>query len=406
MLVHPSQRKYDHRIVLRKINSVVTEWREHADTRLRGIEDISYNSLFNHLERAYIDFNSDGVNLPNFGELERHILECITACPDAHLCNGDEDASENSKFYRVNIFVGGNLVERGLTIKGLAVTYISRRAVGVSNVDNTEQRARWFGYKRSFLDVCRVFTTEPIKEDFSSILEHDDDLWATIERAELRGTLFKEIPRVFVLANKMLSMTRANVAKAKRFSFSEWNKQDILLLNHSEVNKNTHLIKQFRDSHNSSIQLLNYNEINKHVLIKDLNFFEVKNQLLSDLIYPMSCFLDKAFFDKLELALIKSKINPIVDILWMRDSAHETRAISNSGKINQLFQGRNATEGGKNYYPGDSSMVTVNRSNVMQLQIHFIKPNNLPEISYYSPAIALYVPVAYSEKMERLVGQI
>ncbi|WCR24863.1 Z1 domain-containing protein [Paenibacillus thiaminolyticus] len=406
MLIHPSQRKYDHQIVLRKVNSVMNEWREHASTKLDGIEDISYQNLLTHLKNAYVDFKNDGVILPSFSELESYILECIRMCPDAHLCNGDEDASENSRFYRVNIFVGGNLVERGLTIKGLAVTYIIRRARGVSNVDNTEQRARWFGYKRSFLDVCRVFTTQPIKDDFSSILEHDDDLWATIERAELRGVHFKEIPRVFVLANKMLNMTRTNVARAERFTFSEWNKQDILLLNRSSVDSNIACISAFRDRHQDLIEILDYHGVNKHALIRGLDFFEVKRTLLNHLVFPQTSVLDRTFFNKLEEALIKSGINPVVDILWLRDTVHETRTISVCGKINQLFQGRNSTQGSKTYYPGDSSMVTIERSDVMQLQIHLVKPKNLPEINYYSPAIALYVPVAYSEQMERLVGQI
>ncbi|AJY74294.1 Z1 domain-containing protein [Paenibacillus beijingensis] len=406
MLIHPSQRKYDHQIVLRKVNSVLNEWREHARAKLDGIEDISYQNLSTHLEKAYVDFQNDGVILPSFSELENYILECIGMCPDAHLCNGDEDASENSRFYRVNIFVGGNLVERGLTIKGLAVTYIIRRARGVSNVDNTEQRARWFGYKRSFLDVCRVFTTQPIKDDFSSILEHDDDLWATIERAELRGAHFKEIPRVFVLANKMLNMTRRNVARAERFSFSEWNKQDILLLNRLSVDSNSAYISAFRDRHHDLIEILDYHGVNKHAFIKGLDFFELKRTLLDHLVFPKTSVLDQTFFNKIEEALIKSDINPVVDILWIRDTAHETRTISSSGKINQLFQGRNSNQGSKTYYPGDSNMVTIERSDVMQLQIHFIKPKNFPEINYYSPAIALYVPVAYSEQMERLVGQI
>ncbi|PAK47925.1 Z1 domain-containing protein [Paenibacillus sp. 7541] len=406
MLIHPSQRKYEHQIVLRKVNSVMNEWKEIARTKLEGIDDISYGSLLNYLNSAYLDFQYDGVVLPSFNELECLILKCIGMCPDAHLCNGDEDASENSRFYKINIFVGGNLVERGITIKGLAVTYIIRRARGVSNVDNTEQRARWFGYKRSFLDVCRVYTTQQIKDDFSSILEHDDDLWATIERAEQRGVPFKEIPRVFVLANKMLNMTRKNVARADRFSFSEWNKQDFLLLSRASVERNIAFINDFRKSHQELIEVLDYRGVNKHVSIKGLDFFIVKNNLLDKLIFPTASRLDHNFLNKLEAAILKSDINPVVDVLWLRDKEHQTRTISSDGKINQLFQGRNSTPGSLTYYPGDSSMVSIARSGVMQLQIHFIRPKNMPNIDYYIPAIALYIPATYSEKMEQLVGQV
>lgn len=406
MLIHPSQRKYDHRIVLRKVNSVMSEWRDKVNDKINGIDDMSYEMLLTHLKKAYLDFQEDQVILPKFEELEKYIYECIRLCPDAHLCNSDEDASENSKFYRINIFVGGNLVERGITIKGLAVTYIIRRARGASNVDNTEQRARWFGYKRSFLDVCRVFTTQAIKDDFSSILEHDDDLWATIERAQVKGTPFKEIPRVFVLANKMLNMTRRNVARTERLKFSEWKKQDVLLLDRLNVDNNCARISAFRQRHNHLVKMMDYHGINQHAMIKSLNFYEVKNELLDKLVFPKASIFDQTFLNKLESALVKSSITPVVDILWVRDVAHETRKIERDGRINQLFQGRNPNQESLTFYPGDSSMVTNERSDVMQLQIHYIKPRNMPDINYYSPALALYVPSVYSEQIERLVGQM
>ena len=92
-----------------------------------------------------------------------------------------------------------------------------------SNVDNTEQRARWFGYKAKYLDVCRVFTTRDIKDDFASILEHDEDMWASIERAQERGIPFKDMPRIFRLARSAyLNLTRRNVARTDNFALSEW----------------------------------------------------------------------------------------------------------------------------------------------------------------------------------------
>lgn len=406
MLVHPSQKKYDHRIVLHKINSLVNDWKERARTKLDGIDDISYRPLKSCLLNAYESFLHDGVNAPAFSDLELLALSCICACPDAHLCNSDEDASENSKFFRVNIFVGGNMVERGLTIKGLAVTYIVRRARGVSNVDNTEQRARWFGYKRDFLDVCRVFTTQAIKDDFSTILEHDDDLWATIEREQLNGIPFKEIPRVFVLANDLLRMTRRNVARAERFSFSEWSKQDRLLLDDIKASENDRLLTAYRIGNSEGIEIVDFHGVNQHAVLKNMSFFDLKHRILNDWTFPNGSSIDKAFLDKLEEALIKSGIDPIIDIFWMRDTAHETRTLKEANGINQLFQGRNPNRNSLTYYPGDSSMVTSDRCDVMQLQIHYIRPRNFPEINYYSPTLALYIPATYSGEMARLVGKI
>ena len=63
---------------------------------------------------------------------ERPIAHCApTPCiyfnphsPD-HTCNSDKNASENSGLTKTNIFVGGNLVERGITIKGFSRIWLS-----------------------------------------------------------------------------------------------------------------------------------------------------------------------------------------------------------------------------------------------------------------------------------------
>ena len=72
---------------------------------------------------------------------------------------------------RNNIFVGGEMLGRGVTIPDLAVSYVTRRA-RTTNADTVEQRARWFGYKSKYLDVCRLFMTNQLKNDYSHLLEH------------------------------------------------------------------------------------------------------------------------------------------------------------------------------------------------------------------------------------------
>lgn len=401
MLIHPSQKRIDHQIVIEKISSILKDWQEKADIKLAKYNDISYESLEYFLKGSYERYKEDGVKLPEYKELEIYMLNCISRCSPVHLCNSDEDASVNSEYYKLNIFVGGNMVERGITIKGLAVTYIIRRAKGKSNVDNMEQRARWFGYKRRFLDVCRVYTTKQIKKDFADILECDEDLWALIERARMRGTEFKKIPRIFILSSQMLNLTRTNVAKTERIKFSQWTKQNMLELDENSTAKNTKLIDDFRKIFNDKLELLNYSGSNQHIMLKGMNLQVLKEKVLDNMIFPKNCNIQKEFFDRLEEALIKCEIEPIVDIVWIRDIEHETRSIENDGYIiSQMFQGYNSK------YCGDANIITTDRTEVMQLQIHYIKPKNMTNIDYYCPALALYIPLEYSEKMSNLVKKI
>lgn len=398
MLVHPSQKKIDHKIVIDKISAILNDWREKAEIRLKKINDISYKSLEEFLKDSYDRYKEDGVKLPDYNELEIYILNCIKKCSPVHLCNSDEDASINSEYYKLNIFVGGNMVERGITIKGLAVTYIIRRAKGKSNVDNMEQRARWFGYKKNFLDICRVYTTEQIKREFSDILECDEDLWALIERAYINGTEFKKIPRIFILSSKMLNLTRSNVAKTERVKFSQWTKQNIIELNKENIIKNTDLINNFRMDIKDKLELLDYSGSNQHMIVKGVKFNAFKEKVIDNMIFPIDSNIQKEFFDRLEESLRKCNIDPVMDIVWIRDKEHETRSVDESGYIkSQMFQGYNSK------YCGDANIITPDRNNIMQLQIHYIKPINLDNIEYYSPALALYIPLEYSEEMSKLV---
>ena len=403
MLIHPSQKKYDHRIVENKIQGVLSDWKNKARIRLSGKKDISYSSLQRLLRIAYDKFIEDGVRCVPFDELELTVLDRIKECSPVHICNSDENASENSLLYKTNIFVGGNLVERGLTIKGLAVTYITRRAKGKSNVDNTEQRARWFGYKSKYIDVCRVFTTKDIKEDFSSILEHDEDMWASIERAQEMGIAFKDMPRIFILArSSYLSLTRKNVARTEQYALSEWKPQKYYISDQKMAQANTDIIMDYRTDHGEEIEIVEYNKIQRHAFLRCKKYSEIYTDLLSKIKSPEEENLCKDFFLSLYEALKKLELDPDVDLVWIRDEEHQERKILEDSSIQQLFQGRNPNVNSPTYYEGDRSLADE-RPNRIQIQIHMVKPSNVGSCSHYSPALALYIPEWCTEKLEKLV---
>lgn len=310
---------------------------------------------------------------------------------------------ENAELYKTNIFVGGNLVERGITFKGLAVTYITRRAKGKSNVDNTEQRARWFGYKAKYLDVCRVFTTRDIKDDFASILEHDEDMWASIERAQERGIPFKDMPRIFKLARSAyLNLTRRNVARTENFALSEWKPQRYFTADDQIVSQNTAVIADYRNKYEDMLIEQRHNSVQIHKVLGNQHFEQVYKELLSRLQFASNEFLDSKYFVKLNDALIKLQLDIPVDIYWIRDIEHSTRKIREDYTIQQLFQGRNPNPSSPLYYDGDRSLAD-NEPEHIQLQIHFVKPTNMPEINYYAPVLALYVPESCAAALSELV---
>ena len=106
----------------------------------------------------------------------------------------------------------------------------------------------------------------------------------------------------------------------------------------------------------------------------------------------------------LDEALVKLDLNPVVDIYWVRDREHSTRKILSDNSVQQLFQGRNPNISSPLYYEGDRSLADKAPEHI-QLQIHFVKPTNLPEIDFYAPVLALYIPDNCARELEKLVGK-
>ena len=125
-----------------------------------------------------------------------------------------DSSSENDLLFK--IFVGGNMLGRGVTIPNLSVTYMYRDSK-VSAVDTLYQRARWFGYKKSYFDICRVYMTRELKHKFVAVAENERDLWISMEEFLDTQTSLKHFKRIFTLSNDKLILTRKSVSKTITF---------------------------------------------------------------------------------------------------------------------------------------------------------------------------------------------
>lgn len=64
------------------------------------------------------------------------------------------------------IAVGGDKLSRGLTLEGLSVTYYFRNTL---MYDTLMQMGRWFGYRKGYMDLCRIYTTAEIASNFEHL---------------------------------------------------------------------------------------------------------------------------------------------------------------------------------------------------------------------------------------------
>lgn len=91
------------------------------------------------------------------------------------------------------VAVGGDVLSRGLTLEGLCVSYFYRR---VTASDTLLQMARWFGYRDSYKDLCRIWINAESADNHRFAADSIEEL-----RADLRRMLQQKLtPEDFGLA--------------------------------------------------------------------------------------------------------------------------------------------------------------------------------------------------------------
>ncbi|MFV3306044.1 Z1 domain-containing protein [Pseudomonas sp. NY15181] len=82
------------------------------------------------------------------------------------------------------IAVGGLALSRGLTLEGLAVSYVLRN---VGAADTLLQMGRWFGYRPGYEKLCRIHATKDMLGDFREVSDSVEELRDDLVRMERMG---------------------------------------------------------------------------------------------------------------------------------------------------------------------------------------------------------------------------
>jgi dimeric dUTPase (all-alpha-NTP-PPase superfamily) len=99
------------------------------------------------------------------------------------LNSGNEDKLDYAKEPSMKVIaVGGNKLSRGLTLDGLTITYYLRES---KQFDTLLQMGRWFGYRKGYEDLVRIYTSKTLWKQFKDLaiveLEFREDIQEMIE---------------------------------------------------------------------------------------------------------------------------------------------------------------------------------------------------------------------------------
>ena len=109
------------------------------------------------------------------------------------------------------ILVGGQAVDRGFTVDSLTVTYMPR-GVGMGNADALQQRARFFGYKRKYLGLCRIYLEQQTRTAFEDYVEHEEIMHRELMRLEETGESLRSWRRRLILSPDLQPCRRSVIS--------------------------------------------------------------------------------------------------------------------------------------------------------------------------------------------------
>ncbi len=92
---------------------------------------------------------------------------------------GSLDYSKHAATGLRMVAVGGNSLSRGLTLEGLCVSYFHRNAQAY---DTLLQMGRWFGYRKGYDDLCRLWITPEAQQWYSHISAAAEELRDEVKR--------------------------------------------------------------------------------------------------------------------------------------------------------------------------------------------------------------------------------
>lgn len=83
-----------------------------------------------------------------------------------------------------SIVIGGNVLARGLTIEGLVCSYFIRSS---TQYDTLMQMGRWFGYRRGFEDLPRIWMTRELENAFRDLVNVEEMIRSEILEIGRKG---------------------------------------------------------------------------------------------------------------------------------------------------------------------------------------------------------------------------
>ena len=391
MMVHPAVTQNEHF----KFTGYVKGFKNILYKILKGPNNSIRKTRINEFKNVFENYKKTYKTQLQFDEVFLKKLSAVINYTSITELNTREGKSKSIDYEAVknHIVVGGGILDRGLTLEGLIVSHMFRNPS--KQVDTNMQRARFFGYKRKYIDLCRVWMDRQTIEFYTNAIK-DEEANRSMLKPLAQNNKKLDSSRMRLILNKLQRPTRSNVIydPLKRSVYSkEW----VILdkPHNSNISENLSQFTKFYMlfSHKFSDQnKYSYKGETQHLysnlpandivdFLTKLEYYDNQNEL-DGILNLIDEIKDPNFL--IQLVLMSSEMANDKIIQNSRK-----RTITKKGIINQYFQGRTPKdETLPERYPGDRA---VKDKQHITIQVHQFLIND--KICF---GLAFSVPQKYS----------
>ena len=415
MLIHPTWRvnETDDKKGINTFSEWTKGWLETLENDLTEDYYKEFNKSYNKIKKEFKSHK----NINSFPKIEdvcecieEHVIDSLIESTRTIVGGSPETKEEfpwDSNEY--HILIGGSLLDRGFTVENLIMTYMPRDSKGLNQADTIQQRCRFYGYRKSYLEFCRVYITSSMIDDYNSYNKSEKDIIDYLKTHTLN--------EFYDNGHTILMDTNLKPTNVSRID-NELNRAKVEKHNHLEpqtrhIDFNNNLISSLIDSKKpDEWKKLEAKEENMRTTGTKHRVSKISSDDLLSLYDNLKIHndVDKPFINSLKrhLSNIKEKIK-FCWLIHISPNFQREREIIPRGilsnenyKVSALFTGGKA----KTYFFNDrdlliktenQSSIKFNYDNELVLQIHYIgaKENTADTVTikgkkFYIPN--LYIP--------------
>ena len=284
MMIHVSRSKIMHESYRKLIKK---EWLEPVKNSLKNNETeliLRLKKLWVKEAKVINESVRNNLNCPksieSFDQIQKYLLDAIDNLMII-VENSDEINANNRLKFRDKteddfetvhaIVIGGDVLSRGLTIEGLVSSFFLR----VSKQDDTlMQMGRWFGYRKGYEDLPRIWMTSDVELDFTKFVESENFYRSQINLLNSQGRKPSDFPIVVRQFDNRNPTSKGKISKRVISSNGTFYGREIWTLRFAldqKINQNN---KTKIDELINNIQNANkkFEENGKNYVIKNVEF--------------------------------------------------------------------------------------------------------------------------------------